>query len=331
MPEIVLVELGLGPERGVIGDLQDGHPGFDPQPLHRVAHLLDDEAGGGREYPDRARDRPRFGERVDLRLGHVPVEQALPGRLQEGLRALDRLRVGPAFPQALEVVHRPRELALGRDQFRAVDLEEHIAPFDRLAHVVDAGLLDPARVLGLDRDHPLLVVRQDADRADEDGERTALHVGRAHGEVLQEARAHPDLAVREAFVLVDGNQIHPHRRLAGAVRRVVRIHGRSPVEDPAFTRASGGRRIGATRPGFSMGCVVAAHSGCGRCPGHGLARHDAHQKHRPARAHHRSQRHDCRELKSSCVPHDPSSSGDDAPSSGKGEPMARSMSASVFM
>ena len=284
----------------------------------------------------------RLGQRVDLLPGHVPVEQPLPGRLEQRPRPPDRLRVGAALAQPFEVLHRAQELPLRGDQLRAVDLEEHVALRDGLADVVHAGPLDPALVLGLHRDDAFLVVRQDPDGADGDGERAAVHHGGADREVLQEAPADPDAAVGGRFVRVDRDEVHPHGRLAGPVGGVVGVHRGAPVEDLALAGGIGGRVL--ARHGHAlMGFGFAGHrhplmSAGFSFSGHGHAlvgavftRHSRavvrpvpQQQRRPPGTDRNPDHHEQELVDILRAVHDPSSCGN-------ADPMARSISANVFM
>ncbi|MNH15295.1 hypothetical protein D3C79_749060 [compost metagenome] len=58
-----------------------------------------------------------------------------------------------------------------------------------------------------------------------------LHLGEPHPQVLLDLGADGDGARRAAFLLlIDGDEVHPHVVLGGAVTPVAGIHGIDPIE-----------------------------------------------------------------------------------------------------
>ena len=237
MPHVLLVELDFHPERRVVRDLEHGHAGAELHAVQGVAHLRHHEAGGGGQEGQGSGSLAGGGQRGDLRFGDVPVTQPLAGGLEQRLGPAHRVRVRPAFPQPLEVIHGGEVLLLGGDEFRAVDFEQHVALLHGLADVVDRRSLDPAFELGVDRNDLLVVVGEDADGANRPPQVAPFDCGGAHREVLQELLADAHGAAGWALFGAAGvnrDEIHPHGRLARLVGTVVGIHGRSPIEDPAL-------------------------------------------------------------------------------------------------
>ncbi len=127
---------------------------------------------------------------------------------------------------------RDQELVLRGHERRRVELEEELAPLDRIALGVDRQALDPARHARMDVGDAVLVERHAPQRAHGLGEALAAHRRGPHAEVVRERRrdAHAGRVPARGVLLVDGHQVHAHRGLAGAVAPIVRIHGRHPVE-----------------------------------------------------------------------------------------------------
>ena len=120
---------------------------------------------------------------------------------------------------------------LGVDEIRGVELVEQGAFGHLLPLALDGEGADPARHAGVDRLQPVLVIADIAHRLDllVDGE--FLYLGEPHSQVLLDLGADGDGTRRAAFLLlIDGNEVHPHVVLGGAVALVVRIHGVDPVE-----------------------------------------------------------------------------------------------------
>ncbi len=157
---------------------------------------------------------------------------ALEGRylIRRYLQRLE-LALGGAQQQRVGGVERQQVLVLGVHQIRGVEIVDKAAPGDLLPLVLDGEVADPARHPGVDGFEALLVITHIADRLDllVDGE--FLHLGQPHPQVLLDLGADGDGARGAALLLfIDGDEVHPHVVLGGAVALVAGIHGVDPVE-----------------------------------------------------------------------------------------------------
>jgi hypothetical protein len=124
-------------------------------------------------------------------------------------------------------------LLLRRDPLGQVELGEGLTgthAVERRAHVQ---LLDVAHRPGLHHRLVALVPGNAADRADHGPQRTLNDLGRAHAEVLLDARAHRDRAlIVAAGAAIDRHQHHVHEgRLRRRVEAFAGHHGVVVVED----------------------------------------------------------------------------------------------------
>ena len=145
-------------------------------------------------------------------------------------------RRNAAFDQHPVVFERQQIFLLGGDQFRGVDFHQRVSLPDLIADEVDVKLFDPAGDLGVDQIETLLVVPDLADGADRAGKVHLPGVIGAYTHVLYGRRVdgHHTARFHSCFVLVDGDQIHAHLRLAGPVVHLRRVHRRLPVKDFAL-------------------------------------------------------------------------------------------------
>ena len=131
-------------------------------------------------------------------------------------------------------LRREKKVLLCTHQFRGKQLEEQIPPGDRIAFDISRQVLDPA---GRTRVHVLdqwLCEHHGPHRTYRHIERGSNGGGHAHSEVVLDPRGDPDARIGRG-VLVDGHEIHPHRRLPRTVAAIARIHRRNPVK--RFVRA----------------------------------------------------------------------------------------------
>ena len=129
-------------------------------------------------------------------------------------------------------------------QRRRIQLEQQLPFLDRVAGRVRREFFDPAvdtRVHVLQR---VLVVADVAHGLDMARQRAAFRYGGANAEVVDDRRVDRHDAGRGVdLIRVHGHEVHAHRRLAGLVAPVVRVHRRNPVEDfasPSSAAASSG-------------------------------------------------------------------------------------------
>ena len=216
---------------------------LDPRSLHDV--LVQGEARARRADGKGTANLSGAGDRGDVPLREAPEVELPPGGSGQSARG----SLGP---------HRQQVLLLGRDDLWRVDLEQGLALLDRVAGLVDVNPLHPAGEAKVDgRD----LILADLDLADgphvaEDGLASNGLDSRAH--VLDHHRIDGNGTRRRLarrLVLVDGNQIHPHRGLPGLFRDVGRVHRRDPVLDlplPGIGLRGRSRRRGAWRANRSQ-------------------------------------------------------------------------------
>ena len=127
--QVRLEELRLGPERGMVGDLEHRHAGFARRMPSRESPIFsttNPEAGEKNRIVRGA--EPARSKRVDLLLGDVPVMEPLARGFEERpWRARWRRGRHRSASSCLHIGHRREVFALGRDQLRAVDVEEDIS------------------------------------------------------------------------------------------------------------------------------------------------------------------------------------------------------------
>ena len=228
---VELVDLGRDPDVPQVADPVEILAGHHARALHHV--LVQHEARAGRADGKGPADLSGFGDRCDLFRCDVPQVELAPGRAGQ-------LALGPLGSKRQQV------FLLRRDEIGGVDLEQRLALLDRVARLVDVDPLHPA---GEAEVHDRDLVFAHLDLTD------AAHVPKhglpasrldPHSHVLHHGGIDRDCArSRRArrLVLVDRNQIHPHRGLSGLVRDVGRVHRRHPVLDlPLAGAALGPRR-----------------------------------------------------------------------------------------
>ncbi len=131
--------------------------------LALVHVLVDDEALDRRVKRQRGLGFPALLEGSDLFLGHVPEQEPAAGSLEQAPRRQGHL-LERALSQRILGSQREQEFLLGRDEFRAVDLEKRLPGLDELASEVHVQFLDPARHSRMDMGDPRLVIVDPPDR-----------------------------------------------------------------------------------------------------------------------------------------------------------------------
>ena len=143
----VLIDLGLDPDGGNVGDPVQGHARFDVHLLHGV--FQDDDPRGWRLDGEVGLGLSGPGQLEDLLLGNVPQEQAPPAGLDQGLRPSNSVRE-TAVLDLLAGPNGEQVFLLGGDKLRAIKSQKGLAPFDRLARIVHQELFNPPSDLEVD-------------------------------------------------------------------------------------------------------------------------------------------------------------------------------------
>ncbi len=211
-------DVGDQPNHRGIGDRHRRHVRPDEHPLGDIQG--DHGAGARREHLDPVGHLAGLADLLDLPRIDPQRQQLPPGAgIHLGLAALQFADVFPG----------------GEGQVRREDLEHHLALFDRRPNRPDHEALDPAFGADVNVAGARVIVGDDAEGLDGRVERRPLGEGGAHAEVLHHGGRQRDHAIRPIgavpLSLVHGDQIHPHRRLAGAIAPIVGIHRRDPIED----------------------------------------------------------------------------------------------------
>jgi hypothetical protein len=186
--------------------------------------------------------------------GHAQQQQALPGRLGQGL--------------VLERAHR-EEFALRRHPFGQQQIRQRRARGDHVARCARIDALDEARGTRL-HDADLAVVEQHGTHDIHIGADAALHdLGRAQAQRLHRLRRYAEAGtVLPVLIGVLGHQVHVHEgRFAGLVELLRRRHGVVPIQHLAL-----GGRAGARVRAGRIGGMCGAGAPLGQAP----AGRDAH-------------------------------------------------------
>ena len=121
-----------------------------------------------------------------------------------------------------------------------IDLEQELATLDRIAARLGLEPFDPAVDTRVHVLHRILVVDDVPDRLDASGQRSSGRNARTNPEVVRHHGIDPDDAgLCIDLIGVHRHEIHAHRRLAGPVAPVIRVHRRDPVQNLALAARSG--------------------------------------------------------------------------------------------
>jgi hypothetical protein len=162
-------------------------------------------------------------------------------RIARARRTLPQLALGSLASKRQEV------FLLCCDEIGRVDLDQRLALLDRIARLVDVDPLHPSGEAEVD-DRDLVFAHRDlADAPQVPKYRLPTSRLDPHSHVLDHDGIDRDSArsrLARCLLLVDRDQIHPHRRLPGLVRDVPGIHRCDPVLDLSLSGGALRRGLG---------------------------------------------------------------------------------------
>ncbi len=224
LSDVLFEHVGDNPHRRQVGHLVEGVARHEAHALQ--CFLFGDDAGNRGTEGQRAFGRTGLGQSTDLLLGDVPVPETQQTRFGKLLHAALCLAAGVL--QGIDTLGGNGVLALGGDQFRAVDLEQRLALGDRLAGDVHVQAFHVTFELRGNGKAAPLVDLNPTGRAHllvEDAQFRRLG---AHAELLHFLGADPDgvrcCGLVVSFPFVDRDVVHPHRVLLGCRRGVRQAH-----------------------------------------------------------------------------------------------------------
>ena len=174
-----------------------------------------------------------------------------------------------------------KKLFLRVDEVRRIKGVQRFTGADGVPRGLYEELLHPARDARVYVREPVFVPAHDADRLQRRREPAHFDGRRSHPERIHHGRRDLDGARWElaaVALLVDGDQIHTHRRLAGPVAAIIGVYRRDPVKRLPLAVAGsgtagsrrrkkqGGDRSKTSRGGQGQDCVQFVVHGCTPVP-----------------------------------------------------------------
>ena len=237
--QFVLVNLGIHPNRGKIGHLQQGHGHLNVHALGH--HALGDDAVDWGHQDQILSYLSRSFQSIDLPGGDIEISQAAAGGRQQAFGPLSHL-LHLAFGHGPVILQGQEVFFLGRNQFRTVDREQSLAFAHRVAGGIDVEAVHPAVYFGGDGGQIAFVVSHQTHGHGHPGQRLHLHFGGAHPHGLDGGRGDGNDSRGFRFpplIFIDGYQVHAHGRFPRFVPDIGGVHGRDPVFDFTFLLGCG--------------------------------------------------------------------------------------------